>query len=156
MEVLLSKPVLIGIHLTFAIIGIDSLLWLLGEFIANTESRTRRALVALLGVIGFSASWITGGYYYVKFYGPLVKPTILNGVAPWAHSVVMEAKEHIFLFMIPLAVVVLTISLLNQSTLKAFGLKTRAVLLCALVPALGLLIGMMGFIIAAAARWGVV
>jgi len=154
-EILLSKPVLIGIHLTFAIIGIDSLLWLLGEFVADTQSRARRVGVATLGVAGFTASWITGGYYYVKFYGSLVKPAILNGSAPWAHTIVMEAKEHIFLFIIPLALVVLTLALLDQATLKVLKLKTRAVLLCALVPIIGLVIGMMGFIISAAARWGV-
>src|SRR3989338_3609359 len=98
--ILQSKPVLIGLHLGFAILGIDAFLWLLGEVAARTQSTRRRSAAALLGIVGFLGSWIAGGYYYVVTYGPLVKPIIKGGSAPWAHAIVMEAKEHIFLFLI--------------------------------------------------------
>ena len=41
-ELLTVKPVLIGLHLGFAIIAIDAFLWLLGEVMANAGSAKRR------------------------------------------------------------------------------------------------------------------
>ena len=151
-----AKPVLIGLHLGFAILGIDAFLWLLGEYIANAESTRRRVWAAVLGCIGFAVSWIVGGYYYVTYYGALVKPIILKGTAPWAHAIAMEAKEHIFLFMVPLALTALFIAMLDRPTLEQSGLKKPAMGLVALLPVLGLTIGLMGYVISAAARWGIV
>src|SRR3989338_11661990 len=104
MEILLAKPVLIGLHLGFAILGIDAFLWLAGEYAAGAISIKRRMIAAVLGLIGFIGSWLIGGYYYVKYYGPLVKPVIKAGNAPWAHAIAMELKEHVFLFIITLAI----------------------------------------------------
>ena len=154
-DLLSAKPVLIGLHLAFAIIGIDAFLWLFGEFFADIASIKRRAWAAAIGCIGFIMTWIVGGYYYVKFYGPLVKPTILKGMAPWAHTIAMEAKEHIFLFVVPLALTAFFASLLNQETLQKLGLKRPILWLVGTVAGLGLFIGALGFIISAAARWGI-
>jgi hypothetical protein len=44
-------------------------------------------------------AWLLGGYWYTVFYAP-EKAIILKGPWPWAHSFVMETKEH--LFFIPL------------------------------------------------------
>src|SRR3989344_9378428 len=107
---MLSAPVLIGLHLGFAILGIDAFLWLLGEFVADAVSIRRRVWAAAIGLAGFIFTWIIGGYYYVVYYGKLVKPTILKGMAPWAHAIAMEAKEHIFLFVVPLALTVLFVA----------------------------------------------
>src|SRR3989344_4812970 len=93
--ILQSKPILIGLHLGFAILGIDAFLWFLGEVVANAESVRRRVIAAFIGLVSFVITWIIGGYYYVKFYGSLVKPIIKAGSAPWAHAIAMEAKEHI-------------------------------------------------------------
>lgn len=58
------------------------------------------------GFFFFFLSWITGGYYYVAYYGSSVKPVIKAGPAPWAHSVIMETKEHLFLLLPFLSLVV--------------------------------------------------
>ena len=152
--VLQSKPVLIGFHLGFAIVGIDAFLWLLGQFKDNGGSRKSRIMTAAIGVAAFVASWIAGGYYYVIYYGTLVKPVIKSGLAPWAHNIIMETKEHIFLFVIPLAMTVLCITLLEKEDVERLALRRLAMWLSGTVAALGLLIGAMGFIISAAARWG--
>ena len=152
--VLQSKPVLIGFHLGFAIVGIDAFLWLLGQFKDNGGSRKSRIMTAAIGVAAFVASWIAGGYYYVIYYGTLVKPVIKSGLAPWAHNIIMETKEHIFLFVIPLAMTVLCITLLEKDDMERLALRRLAMWLSGTVAALGLLIGAMGFIISAAARWG--
>jgi|SRR3989344_1690604 len=148
-----AKPVLVGLHLGFAIIGIDFFLWLLGEFIADPVKRFRLRIVALIGLVGFLMSWLIGGHYYIKYYGPLVKPVINAGSTPWVHAVVMEAKEHIFLFVIPLALTALFLSFLHREQFADFKLKVPAILLIGSMVAVTLAIGAMGYIISAAARW---
>ena len=150
LDILLAKPALIGLHLGFAILGIDAFLWLAGEYAAGAISIKRRMIAAVLGLIGFIGSWVIGGYYYVKYYGPLVKPIIKEGLAPWAHAIAMEAKEHIFLLIVPLAITVL---LAARSSDQA--IRRPAMWLAVLIAAIGLSLGAMGFIISAAARWGI-
>lgn len=152
--ILQSKPVLIGLHLGFAIIGIDAFLWLLGKLKDGSGSERSRLVIAAVGVIAFIASWIVGGYYYVVYYGTLVKPVIKAGVAPWVHNIVMETKEHIFLFVVPLAMTALFITLLPKDELERHGLRSLTLWLCGVVAGLGLLVGLMGFMISAAARFG--
>lgn len=153
-EILTAKPVLIGLHLGFAILGIDAFLWLLGEVVANAGSMRRRLVAAGLGLIGYALTWIIGGYYYVTFYGTLVKPVIKVSSAPWAHSIAMEAKEHIFLFAIPIAITIFLLTRLNPGELESFGLRKSFIYLIIISAGLGLSFGLMGFIISAAARWG--
>mgnify|MGYP001581690819 CR=1 FL=1 len=154
--ILQSKPVLVGLHLGSAILGIDALLWLLGEMIGRSAHKGRILVSALLGVLGFAASWLIGGYYYIKFYGPVVKPIIKAGSAPWAHAIAMEAKEHIFLFILPLAVTILFVSLLDQQKLELAGLRKPLLILIGLTTAIALGLGLLGFIISSAARWGII
>ncbi len=152
-SLLMSKPVLVGLHLGFAIIGIDFFLWLLGEFIAEPMKRFRLRVVAFIGLAGFLLSWLIGGYYYIKFYGPLVKPIIKAGSAPWAHAVAMETKEHVFLFIIPMALTALFISFLSKEQFSSYRLKLPTILFIGSMVAVALAIGAMGYIISAAARW---
>ncbi len=154
--ILLSKPVLIGMHLGFAILGIDAFLWLLGMLKDNSGSQRSRMVTAAVGVAAFVASWLVGGYYYVVYYGVLVKPIIKSGLAPWAHNIIMETKEHIFLFIIPLAATMLFVVMLEKKDMERLMLRKPAMRLTGAVAVLGLLIGAMGFIISAAARWGAV
>ena len=154
LTIIQSRPVLIGLHLGFAIIGIDAFLWLLGKLKGGGGSQKSMIITAAVGVISFIASWITGGYYYVVYYGAIVKPVIKSGLAPWAHNIIMETKEHIFLFIIPLAMTVLFITLLDKKEMERLRIRQIALWLSGAVAVLGLLIGAMGFIISAAARWG--
>lgn len=149
------KPVLIGLHLAFAIVGIDAFLWYLGESAANSDRRYRLKWASLIGLAGFVLSWIAGGYYYIVNYGKLVKPAILKGTAPWAHAVAMEIKEHIFLFIIPLALTAVFLAFVSKEDFNKNNLRRVAMVLAGLIVFLGLAIGAMGFIISAAARWGI-
>jgi len=154
-SILTAKPVLIGLHLGFAIIGIDAFLWLLGEVNARSGTIRKRVSVAVMGLGSYILTWIIGGYYYVQFYGPIVKPIIKAGSAPWAHAIAMEVKEHIFLFAIPLAITILVLSMLNAEELDASGLRKPMMALLVVAAGLGLFIGALGFIISSAVRWGV-
>ena len=151
---LLSKPVLIGLHLGFAIVGIDAFLWLFGELKNRTWNTRHIRITAVIGVVGFVLSWIFGGYYYAAYYGSLVKPVIKSGLAPWAHNIIMETKEHIFLFIVPLAITAITIAFLNQDEFQKLNIRRSTFLLVGFVAVLGLTVGLMGFIISSAARWG--
>jgi len=153
--ILQSKPVLIGLHLGFAILGIDAFLWLLGEIVSNAESTRRRVFVAFVGLASYATTWVIGGYYYVKFYGPFVKPIIKAGSAPWAHAIAMEAKEHIFLFAFPIAITIFLLSRLNTGELRLLGLRRGLIGITIMAAGIGLSLGIMGFIISAAARWGI-
>jgi hypothetical protein len=154
--ILQSKPVLIGLHLGFAIIGIDAFLWLLGKLKDDGSSQKSKITTAIVGVTAFIASWFAGGYYYVVYYGTLVKPIIKSGVTPWVHNIIMETKEHIFLFIIPLAMTVLFITLLEKEDAERLKLRRVTLWLSGAIVVLGLLIGAMGFMISAAARWGTI
>ena len=154
MGIILTKPVLVGLHLAFAIVGIDAFIWIIGELIAKEYSSFRIRLASLIGVVAFALSWLFGGYYYVVYYGTIVKPIIKAGTAPWAHAIVMEAKEHIFLFILPLALTAMFFTFLKRETVEAMGLKKSGFLLVALIVVVALTIGAMGYIISAAARWG--
>ena len=153
-HILTLKPVLVGLHLGFAILGIDLLVWVVGEAIAESGNDKRMKFAAFAGAISFVMSWIIGGYYYVKFYGKLVKPVILKSSAPWAHGEFMEAKGDIFVLIVPLALTVLFITLLGREEIKKNNLRQALVALASLTAGLGLLIGLMGYIISASARWG--
>ena len=151
---ILSKPVLIGLHLGAGIVGIDAFLWLLGKLKGDGGSQKSLIITAAIGASAFLFSWLAGGFYYVVYYGTLVKPIIKKGVAPWAHNIIMETKEHIFLFLIPLAMTILFITLLDKKTGEQLKLRRLAMWLAGAAAGIGLLIGAMGFIISAAARWG--
>lgn len=153
-DILANKPVLVGLHLGLAILGIDALLWLGGEILANPARRARIKIAAYLSFLSLLATWIVGGFYYVRYYGTLVKPGILAGSAPWAHAVAMEAKEHIFLFLLPLACVIVCTAMLGREELSDLKLKNPLLILIFTTAAIALSLGAMGYIISAAARWG--
>jgi len=154
LEIIFSKPALIGAHLVFAIIAIDTFLWVLGEVVADSKHTKRMRIAVVTGVFGFLGSWIIGGYYYVFYYGSLVKPVIKAGTAPWAHSIIMETKEHVFLFLAPLAFTAMLITFLNKETFELLRLRKILGWLAGSIAFIALLIGLAGFIISSAARWG--
>ena len=148
-----NKPLLVGLHLAFSITAIDLFIWLFGELVANSKAYKRIKAVGIGAVISLFLSWFFGGYYYVHYYGTLVKPVILKGAAPWAHAVFMEAKEHAFLFLVPIGLTLMFLTFLDKSEFSASFSKYYK-LLALTAAGLGLVIGAMGFIISSAARWG--
>lgn len=87
-------------HAALGELGILAFLWVFVELMQPTKNRINRAKIAsLVGATLFILSWVIGGYYYSVIYGVQVKPIIKEGPMPWAHEIVMETKEHIFLFL---------------------------------------------------------
>lgn len=69
LAILTSKPVLIGLHLGSAIIGIDAFLWLLGEVIYNIGSVKRRIIAAGIGLLGYLGAWLSVDTITLNFTG---------------------------------------------------------------------------------------
>ncbi|MDR7666215.1 hypothetical protein RG963_10595 [Methanosarcina sp. Z-7115] len=88
------------------------LVWIIVETLYPTDRSLARARIAsyLAALLLTTGCWIVGGYNYLTVYGSQVKPVILAGPHPWAHEVVMEAKEHIFVFL-PIIAFALSITL---------------------------------------------
>jgi hypothetical protein len=99
--------ILIGLHAGIGEVGALAFLWVFIELLNPNSQRVFRAKIASkIGTLALFVSWIIGGYYYVTFYGPNVKPLIKAGPMPWSHLVMTETKEHVFLFLPFLAILI--------------------------------------------------
>ena len=97
---------LIGLHAGMGEMGALAFLWVFVELLNMSEASVRRARIAALwGTILFIGSWIAGGWNYLTYYASVVKPLIIAGPMPLAHNLIMETKEHVFLFLPVLALV---------------------------------------------------
>lgn len=88
------------------------LVWIIMETLYPTDRSLARARIAsyLAAFLITAGCWIAGGYNYLTVYSSKVKSVILAGPHPWAHEVVMEAKEHIFVFL-PIIAFALSVTL---------------------------------------------
>lgn len=68
---------------------------------------------SVLAFLAFLASWISGGLYYTSYYGKAVRPVILKGNFAWIHEILMETKEHVFLFIPFLSLVIVAVTLVS-------------------------------------------
>ena len=145
---------LVAIHAIAGILAIFAFLFVFIELLSSAEKTIKRIQIfAYMGTILIFISWIVGGYYYVNYYGPNVKPIIKQGSTPWVHSVIMETKEHVFLFLPFLAI--LTTGIIfsyNTDLLKNHKAKSSVLILSALIILIGLAIAGMGYLISTGAR----
>ena len=146
---------LIFIHAIIGEIGLFAYLWVLVEMLNPTETRIRRAkIAAVIGVSCLLVAWVAGGFYYVDVYGSAIKPAIKASDAKWVHSIVMETKEHVFLFLPFLAI--LTTSLISRfgnELIEHRVARKSVILLAGLIFLLGFSIAGMGVIIASGYRF---
>ncbi|MEK7068668.1 MAG: hypothetical protein AAB964_02540 [Patescibacteria group bacterium] len=145
---------LIGLHAALGEAGALAFLWVLIELLNPSASSLRRAhIAATLGVLFILGSWFFGGFYYVTEYGTLVKPVIKSGPLPWAHEIITETKEHIFLFVPLLAVLVRgLIGRYKNEFMQNRGARMGVVLLSGLIVLMVFTIAGMGFIISSGFR----
>ncbi len=144
---------LLSLHVVLGLLGIScfaaTALWLQKKELKILSLKKSSFLAAIFIVL----SWISGGYYYYVYYGKNVKEVIKKGDYPWAHTVFMESKEHIFLFLpflaIALAVIIFT---RGESLSTSPNLKKQLTILAVLGLALGIFITLSGAIISGAYR----
>ncbi len=145
---------LVGIHAFLGEAGIISFVWVFVEMLNPIPSTIKRAkIAALIGVILFFVSWIAGGYYYVEYYGENVKPIIKEGPQPWAHSIFTETKEHVFLFLPFLSLLVFgIIKKYEKQISKDKNIRKAVLALCGVIFLIGVLMAGMGYLISTGAR----
>ncbi|OEU41219.1 hypothetical protein BGV40_16170 [Methanosarcina sp. Ant1] len=135
-----------------------ALVWIILEMLHPTDKGLARARIAsyLAAFLITAGCWIAGGYNYLTVYGSQVKPVILAGPHPWAHAIVMEAKEHIFVFLPLIALTLsITLSVLNRDTFLHDPKFRRALTMIAcLALFMVLLMFLMGAIISNAGQTG--
>ena len=106
---------------------------------------------SFLALLSFLGSWISGGYYYASYYGKSVKPIILKGDYPWVHTVLMETKEHVFLFLPFLTLVIFATTYFAHSDItKDKKLTLSVAALCFTTVSIALAIMLMGIVISGA------
>src|SRR3989344_2527031 len=95
-------------------------------------------------------------FTFLLVFIELLSPTekaIKEGSNPWVHSIIMETKEHIFLFLPFLAILVTgMIFRFNIDLLKNHKTKSSVLILSALIILIGLVIAGMGYLVSAGAR----
>lgn len=139
-------------HVLLGLLGIVLFTVVLVALLRAKPNVITLKLSSILGLLSFLASWVLGGYYYVVHYGSAVKPIIKAGSYPWAHLVFMETKEHVFLFLPILAILVtLTIFLGGNQLLTNKKFKNSLALADLLIVLVGVSILFMGFLISSAA-----
>ncbi len=140
-------------HVVTGIIGVIATYMTLLSVLKKTVDQKAFFRISLIAWISYITSWITAGYYYWFYYGANVKPVILKGTYPWAHTVVMEAKEHIFLM---LPVLSLVIALIAWSSTECINtdpkLKSAVVYLVSVTCVIGVLVALAGIVITGGAQ----
>lgn len=97
------KELLLLVHPIFGVFGIFSAIWLFVEILNANESNRARITWASVSVsFSMILTWIAAGYWYVLYY-PIDKALILAGPWSFAHSIIMETKEHVFFITLVLA-----------------------------------------------------
>ena len=141
------------LHVILGIVGVAAsyAVWL--ELLKKSPSLSFLKKSSLISFFSYLFSWLSGGYYYVVYYGDIQKPKIIAGAYPWAHKIITEAKEHIFLFL-PFAVLALLIVLWkgDQALSQNEVLQKGAAFLAGVITVLGLLIALAGITISGAVR----
>ncbi len=92
-----TLAIFLGVHVMSGIIGIGMHNAVLLQLVKKVPNYEYASKVAWSAVGMLFISWTTAAYYYVTYYGSAVKPRILAGANPSAHTFFMETKEHIFL-----------------------------------------------------------
>lgn len=147
LQTYLSIHVLIGV--TGIMASYMTLMWLFKREIPLKSLK----FTSLLAFLTYITTWITGGYYYVVYYGGNVKPIIKEGPTPWVHLIIMEVKEHIFLFLPLLSFVILLVLWMKGDKLSENKKLRNALALVALITFLiALFMALGGVLISGSAR----
>ncbi|AKB28849.1 hypothetical protein MSSIT_2130 [Methanosarcina siciliae T4/M] len=153
-----TKSSLVLLHSISGGLAALALVWIFLEILYAADKSLARARIAsyFTAFLVTAGCWIAGGYNYLTAYGFRVKPVILAGPHPWAHEIVMEAKEHIFVFL-PIIVFALSITLhiFDRDAFQGETKSRRALTMVAyLALFMVLLMFLMGAVISNAGKTG--
>ena len=145
---------LIGAHAFLGEFAVFAFFWVFVELFNPHPDRIKRIQkIALIGFALLILSWIVGGFYYTSIYGAEVKPLIKAGPQPWAHNVFTETKEHVFLFLPFLGLMVWQLlTFFGASIVKEKKVRMAIQFLALLIVLIGLSMAGMGYVISTGAR----
>ena len=140
-------------HVITGVIAVIATFLVVLALLKSTPDIKRLRITSVLAALSYYISWFTGGYYYWFHYGSNVKPVIKAGEYPWAHLVVMEAKEHIFLLLPVMSLLTVGFMFLSSKRLQNEPEFKSAVTFFVLVSlVLAVLITLAGMVITGGAR----
>lgn len=138
-------------HVLVGVVAIGLIQLVFMHFLRSAPSWKYLRSLTGWATIGFFISWLAGAYYYVVYYGGAVKPLIINGAYPWAHKIIMESKEHVFILLPFLAIALwFLIQVLDEQ--QNDRLKKIGLILTLTTLLLGVFVAVAGIIISGAAR----
>ncbi|OGG76389.1 hypothetical protein A2950_00050 [Candidatus Kaiserbacteria bacterium RIFCSPLOWO2_01_FULL_55_19] len=117
------KEFILFLHPMFAVFGVIATVWVLVEVLNASEKNLKRISAASITAALFMVlTWITSGYWYIVYYAT-DKALILKGPWAFAHTLVMETKEHVFFSILILALFLPMITLRNNLATNASARK---------------------------------
>lgn len=141
------------VHVFTGLIGIVAAYTILIELLRREPVIKKVLTSSLFSFIAYVLSWVSGGYYYLTYYGAQVKPRILKGPYPWAHSIFTETKEHAFLFLPFIALVIWLVVRAHKTTLtQQPQVKKSIIWLTAVQVLIGVFVTLSGFIMSGSVR----
>lgn len=139
---------LLTVHVLLGLVGVITSFMVTYLLIKPDIPKRFLRNAALVSLLSFIISWVAGGKYYLMYYGSQVKPLILKGKYPWAHTVFTESKEHLFLVLPFAALVILLIVWLKADSLGSdHDLRSRTMKLSLVTTAIGIIITLSGVLI---------
>jgi hypothetical protein len=94
------NEILLMLHVSLGVFCIVATVWIFVDVLnAGAANQARVKLLSRLVAVAMGAAFFIAGYWYVVFY-PGDKAIILKGPWPFAHSFIMETKEHLVILML--------------------------------------------------------
>lgn len=149
----MEAPFIMMSHVTFGMLGVLAALAVFVDLLNLGPANLRRIqIVSTIALAGIVLSYISGGAWYMLHYGS-DKAIIKAGDWPWAHSFVMEVKEHVFFLMLLLSFYLPMITY-GSKLLHHRGQQRLALSCSGLIVLLGLAMEGAGALIAVGVRMG--
>ena len=134
------------IHVLSGIIGIGMHNIVLMHLVKKMPNYIFISRLAWSAVVMFLLSWVSSAYYYVTYYGASVKPRILAGETPAAHTFFMETKEHIFL-VLPFLAISIALAITYLRTNADDELRKRTAFLTLVAFIIGVVVAASGILV---------
>lgn len=140
-------------HVILGLVGVIASFIVTYLLIRDKFSSRKVICCSFIAFTSYVLSWLSGGWYYWKYYGAQVKPIILKGNYSWAHLVIMEVKEHMFLFLPFATFVLFLIVWLREETLtNEESLRKSTFLLSLCITVMAIVITLSGMLISGGAQ----
>jgi len=158
------RELLLMVHPTTGVLAMLCALWVFVEALnaspvrsiasngASARNRSRLLWGSMLTAVLMVATLISGGYWYVVYYAA-DKAIILNSAWPFAHSILMEIKEHLFFATLILSVLLPIVVRTNDLALNR-GARMLTLVISALIILSSLAFEGAGAVISMAVRVG--